>query len=116
RHGAAELAAAVVDGVALSGWHVLDAAERATGTIAGEVQLGGRGIDHPAWTRARAGALHRPLVLHAEQNLAAWGAAQLAATAAGHPLPSAGEREARRIHDPDPSTAPRWDDRRHAYL
>lgn len=116
RHGPGELAAAVIDGVALSAWHVLEAAERATGTPVADVQLGGRGVEHPAWLRARSGALGRELAVHTEQSLAAWGAAQLAATAAGQRMPDAAERATIRRHSPDVRAASRWDERRRAYL
>lgn len=78
RTGMPELARAVLRGVSLSNRHILAAA----GDPGGAVHIGGRNGQHPAWVRARLEALGRPLVLHAQHETAALGAAMLAASAA----------------------------------
>ncbi|WP_167051156.1 FGGY-family carbohydrate kinase [Salinibacterium sp. ZJ77] len=112
-HGPAELVAAVIDGIALSDAHVLSTAEAAAGIRAAAVQLGGRGVDHPALLAARSGALQRRLVLHDESHLAALGAARLAAEAAGEPVESA---HGTTTHDRDSASAGLWADRYDDYL
>ncbi|MFS0892694.1 xylulokinase [Microbacterium sp. 179-I 3D3 NHS] len=82
-HGPGELVRAVLDGVACSAAHVLTTAGSGTGLTPTVVNVGGRGIDHPAWLAARASALALPLRLHTESHLTALGAAMLAALAAG---------------------------------
>jgi xylulokinase len=84
-HTKGHLVRAVVEGVALSARHVLDEAERMSGERVSHVNVGGRGIDHPAWLAARSGALDRELHLHQEDNLSALGAAMTAAMALGIP-------------------------------
>ncbi|GGL99499.1 xylulokinase [Nakamurella endophytica] len=76
--GPAELARAVLDGVALADRHVLETA----GAGRGPVHVGGVSALDPAWVRARLDALGRPLVLHPGVDVAAAGAAVLAAAAA----------------------------------
>lgn len=73
-----ELARAVLRGVSLSNRHVLTAA----GDTGGPVHIGGRNGQHPAWVQARLETLGRPLVLHAQPETAALGAAMIAASAA----------------------------------
>ena len=82
RHGAAELAAAVIAGVCLSERHVLASAEAQAGAVAPEVRVGGRGSAEEPWRSARSAALARPLGVLAEPDASALGAAMLAAAAA----------------------------------
>lgn len=60
-HGPAELAQAVMQGVALHGLSVLRRAEAAAGRAVAEIRLGGGGAT-PAWARLRADVLGRPVV------------------------------------------------------
>lgn len=87
-HGPAELVRAVLEGVAYGARHVLDRSQLATGTAPGVVNVGGRGVDHPAWASARATALRVPLRLHLEPNLTALGSAMLASLGVGGSLES----------------------------
>ena len=72
-----ELARAVLRGVALADRHVLSTAPVA----AGDIHVGGSSAMHPAWVQARLECWGRPIVLHANADVAAAGAAVLAATA-----------------------------------
>lgn len=78
--GPAEVAHAVLMGVACSGAAVLAAAEPHTDAPP-TVHLAGGAVDHPAWIDARLRALASPLALHHEPSAAALGAAMLARTA-----------------------------------
>lgn len=60
-HGAAELAQAVMQGVAFNNLSVLRRAEAATGRAVSEIRLGGGGAA-PGWARLRADVLGRPVV------------------------------------------------------
>jgi xylulokinase len=82
RHGRADVARAVVDGVCLSERHVLSIAEQAVGHEAAEVRVAGRGVSQAVWCGARRAALARPLVLLDESDASALGAAMLALAAA----------------------------------
>ena len=61
-HGAADLARAVMQGIAFNNRTVLHRAEAATGRIATELRLGGGGAT-PSWARIRADVLGRPVTL-----------------------------------------------------
>lgn len=78
-HDRGDLAAAVLDGVALS---TADAFERIEGRIGTEapVLVGGGGVRNDAWLTAVASAFGRPLSVMNEPDLSAWGAARSAAT------------------------------------
>lgn len=82
RDGPAELARAVLLGVALSAAHILGIIAESTGETAPEVHVAGRGADHPTWVRLRLDALGVPIVVHPEPATAALGAAMLGAAAA----------------------------------
>jgi len=85
-HGAAEMARAVMQGVAFNNATVLARAEAAAGRAATELRLGGGGAT-PGWARIRADVLGRPVVLTACAEPGLLGAA-IAAFAAleGRPL------------------------------
>lgn len=102
-HGGGELVRAVLDGVAFSARHVLSRSVAATGTQLEIVNVSGRGVDHPAWLSARGSGLGVPLRLHLEPNLAALGAAMLAAMGTGHSLGSLDSlRSQTRFYEPSP--------------
>jgi xylulokinase len=61
-HGAADVARAVMQGIALNNLTVLQRAEAATGRRAAELRLGGGGAT-PGWAQIRADVLGRPVVL-----------------------------------------------------
>jgi sugar (pentulose or hexulose) kinase len=81
-HGPADVARAVVEGVCLSERHVLSIAEAALGHEAASVRVAGRGVSRAPWRDARRDALERPLLLLAEPDVSALGAAMLGAMAA----------------------------------
>lgn len=74
--GPAELARAVLRGVALADRHVLEE----SGSTDGPVHVGGAAALHPAWIRVRQETWGRPLLLHSSADVAALGAAVLGAT------------------------------------
>lgn len=116
-HGPGELVRAVLEGVALSGRHVLSRATEATALDVTTVNVGGRGIDHPAWLAARGGILGTPLRLHSEENLAALGAAMIAALSDGAALPDLERlRSAVTLHRPTPDESERGVERYARYL
>jgi xylulokinase len=82
RHGRADIARAVVDGVCLSERHVLSISEEAVGREAASVRVAGRGVSRSVWRDARRAALARPLLLLDEPDASALGAAMLALAAA----------------------------------
>jgi xylulokinase len=110
--GAAELAAAVLCGVAGSVAHVLDVAARASETVLDSVHVTGRAAQDPAWQRIQQRALGVPLLVHEEPFGSALGAAMLGAAAAhdgdlraATPLIRTPRRVAPGDHEPDRSSA-----------
>lgn len=81
--GAAELSAAVYEGVAFSARLLLEALEVSAGFSPGILNCGGGGFRSDAWNRIRADVLKRPLRRLAVQDPGLLGAAGLAALAAG---------------------------------
>lgn len=77
--GSAELAQAMMRGVALSDRHVIETAMRGSGLP--EVYLGGAAAATPEWVRVRLEAFGTPAHLHRELGMAALGAYILAASA-----------------------------------
>ena len=77
-HGAAELARAVVEGIAFSLHEALNAVAAATAAPE-EVLLGGGGARHPLWSRLLADTFGLPVKTLAVADLSAYGAALLAA-------------------------------------
>lgn len=84
--GVAELALAIMRGVALSDRHVLERSLEATARRT-EVHLGGANVREPGWLRVRNEVHAQALLVHTEPQLPALGAAMLARSAAtGCPL------------------------------
>lgn len=83
-HGLGDLARAVLEGIALSVRHLLEAAEAAAGERATEVRIGGPAAGSAAWSQLRADVLGRPVVRPAVVEGGVLGAALLAAVGVGH--------------------------------
>jgi xylulokinase len=77
-HGAAELARAVVEGIAFS-LHEALAAVAVGSDRPAEILLGGGGARHPLWSRLLADSFGLPVRTLAVADLSAYGAAMLAA-------------------------------------
>jgi xylulokinase len=92
RHGASDVARAVVAGVCLSERHVLSVAEEALGLEVVTVRVAGRGVSEAPWRDARRAALGRSLLLLDEPDVSALGAAMLGARAAEGGDASSAER------------------------
>jgi xylulokinase len=83
RHSRADMARAVVEGVALTGRAVLLAAETSSGRRAEKVRLSGGGAQSDIACQIRADVLGRPVERVTVKNTGVLGAALLAAVAAG---------------------------------
>lgn len=107
--GPAELAAAVLEGVAFSARLSLEAVEAAAGQRAGVLRCGGGGAASDVWCQIRADALGRPLQRMDAADAGALGAAVLAGAGAGlmPDLAAAARRLVRedRRFDPRPEAA-----------
>jgi len=89
--GIAELALAIMRGVALSDRHVLERSLEAS-VRRTEIHLGGANVHEPGWLRVRHEVHAQALLIHTEPQLPALGAAMLARSAAiGCPLPDSYE-------------------------
>lgn len=83
RHGPAEIARGVLDGVAYSGRQVLEMAIDAVDVVPDHVRVGGAASGDKTWLKLRAGALGRPIRASLEPEVSALGAAMLGACARG---------------------------------
>jgi xylulokinase len=81
KHGPAELARAVVEGVCLSEADVLAIAEEHAGTSSATVAVAGRGAAESPWREGRLAALGKSVHVLAEPDASALGAAMLGAVA-----------------------------------
>jgi len=79
----ADLSRAVLDGVAMSGRHVLEAVEQACGLALPSVTLSGGGARSALWAQIHADVLKRPVERLRVHDSAALGAALLGAVGAG---------------------------------
>ena len=113
RHGSADLAWAVMEGVACQNRLVLGRAEAALGHPVDEVRLGGGAAFNARWRQVKADVLDRTVVAGAAREPGLLGAAMTAWTALGR-YPSLAEaaaamaRSAHR-HAPDPAQRARYD-------
>lgn len=82
-HGRAEMARAVLEGVAMSVRLAFEALDTSSGTHAARLHCGGGGFASDVWNRIRANTLDRRLERLAVRDPGALGAAALAAVAAG---------------------------------
>lgn len=81
--GMADLARAVMEGVAFSARHVMGALESSAGVRPAVLACGGGGFRSPVWTRIKADVMGRPMVPLRVNEPGILGAAALAATGAG---------------------------------
>jgi xylulokinase len=81
RHGAADLAWAVLEGVAFQNRVVLERAETGLGRQVEEIRLGGGAAANPVWRQVKADICGRPVVVGASQEPGLLGGAILAWTA-----------------------------------
>ena len=119
RAGAAELARAVLEGVALSVRWAFEALYGSTGQMPDLVHIGGGGARSDAWCQIKADALGRPLRRVAVADVGAVGAALLAGIGSGA-LPSLTEAirtlvRYDRTFEPDAGLAGYYADRFEAY-
>jgi xylulokinase len=83
RHGATDLAYAVLEGVASLNRVVLERAETATGRPVAEIRFGGGGAANPVWSQIKADICGRSVVVGASQEPGLLGAAIIAFTGLG---------------------------------
>ncbi len=82
-HGAADLARAVMEGVAFVNRTVLERAERAAGQSAAEIRVAGGGGRNPVWNQLRADILGRPVVASPGREMGLAGCLALARVGLG---------------------------------
>ena len=83
-HGPADIARAVMEGVALLNREVLERAERATGSPAAHVYLAGGGARNHAWTQIRADVLGREIMVPHDVDAGLAGCLAVARVGLGH--------------------------------
>lgn len=83
RHGATDLAYAVLEGVAFLNRIVLERAEAATGRPVAEIRFGGGGAANPVWSQIKADICGRPVAVGASSEPGLLGAAIIAFTGLG---------------------------------
>ncbi|MEV0083578.1 FGGY-family carbohydrate kinase [Saccharopolyspora sp. NPDC050642] len=102
----ADMSLAVLQGVAMSGRHVLDAVERACGNPLSSLTFSGGGARSDLWTQIHADVFQRPVERLRVHDTAVLGAALLGAVAAGiYPdieTAAAGTVAVDRVFDPAP--------------
>lgn len=84
RHGATDLAWAVLEGVAFLNRIVLERAEAALGEAVGDIRFGGGGAANPVWCQIKADICGRPVVVGRAKEPGLLGAAIVAWTGLGH--------------------------------
>lgn len=97
-HGPADLAAAVMEGVAFSARLALEALERSAGLAPARLRAGGGGMASDGWAQMRADALGRPLLRVAGRDPGAMGAAVMAGVGTGL-LPDLATAARRLVHE-----------------
>jgi xylulokinase len=114
RHGATDLAWAVLEGVAFLNRIVLERAEAGLGQRVTEIRLGGGAAMNPIWRQVKADICRRPIVVGASPEPGVLGAAILGWTALGRfpSLTAAQDALAvvARRHEPDAARSRWYDD------
>jgi xylulokinase len=114
RHGATDLAWAVLEGVAFQNRVVLERAEAALGGQVEEIRLGGGAAANPVWRQVKADICGRPIVVGSSQEPGLLGAAILAWTALGvFPSLATAQNALATVaarHAPDAARSARYDD------
>lgn len=113
--GPAELAAAVMEGVAFSARLAMEALERSGGMIPAQIQTGGGGAASDRWCQIRANVFDRPFLRVEGRDPGALGAAVMAGVGSGS-LPDLAKAAAAmirtdRVFEPDPQAAALAEDR-----
>jgi len=107
RHGAGDLAWAVLEGVAFLNRIVLERGEQAAGGVVSEIRFGGGAAANSIWCQVKADVCERPVVVGAQPQPGIVGAAVVAWTGLGRhaSLDAAQAALARpsRRHEPDPA-------------
>jgi xylulokinase len=107
KHGPADLAFAVLEGIAFLNRMVLDRAEAATGRAVSEIRFGGGGAANVVWRRIKADVMNRPVVTVEGEQQGLSGAAAAAWTAIGrYPDLAAAQAAMVRVasrQEPDPA-------------
>jgi len=113
QHGPADLAWAVMEGVAFLNREVLERAEAALGWRVGCIRFGGGGASNPVWCQIKTDICGRPVETCAAAEPGVLGAAAVAWTGLGRfaSLAEAQERlvSVSRCFTPDPAKAARYD-------
>ncbi len=111
-HGPADIAWAVLEGVACLNRVVLERAEAGTGMAVREIRFGGGGAGNRHWQQVKADCLGRPVAVLDQEDEGLRGAAIVALAALGHFPDLAAAQEALvrpgRICQPDPNQHARW--------
>ncbi len=112
RHGAADAAVAILEGIAFLNRTVLERAEAALGRRVAEIRIGGGGAGNAAWRQIKADVCERPVVATACPEPGLLGCALAARSALGDfPTLAAAQaalaRPAAR-HEPDPDRRERY--------
>jgi xylulokinase len=112
--GARDMALAVLEGVAFSARHLLEACEHAAGIPVTSLRLSGGGARSATWNAIKASAHGRAIEVMATLDTAVLGAALMGMVAAGleTDMPSASERYAvvGSVVEPDPEASARLDE------
>jgi xylulokinase len=113
RHGATDLAWAVLEGVAFLNRIVLERAELGLGRLVQEIRFGGGAAVNPVWRQVKADICRRAVVVGASQEPGVLGAAILAWTALGR-FPSLAAAQDALVaiaarHEPDPDRGAHYD-------
>jgi xylulokinase len=114
QHRAADIAWAVMEGVAFLNRIVLERAEAGAGSRARELRFGGGGAASDAWCQIKADILARPVAVPAVEQPGLLGAAIVARTACGAYPTLAAAQDALvppgRVFRPDPARTAHYDD------
>lgn len=112
RHGPADLAYAVLEGVACQNRLVLERAEGALGTRVDEIRFGGGAAANPVWAQVKADICGRPIAVGAAREPGLLGAAIIAWTGLGRFASLEAAQDALvtiiRRYEPDPARRPAY--------
>lgn len=112
RHGATDLAYAVLEGIACQNRLVLERAEGALGTRVDEIRFGGGAAANPVWAQVKADICGRPIAVGAAKEPGLLGAAIIAWTGLGRFASLEAAQDAlvtiARRYEPDPARRPAY--------
>lgn len=84
RHGAVDMAHAVLEGVAFHNRIILERAEQATGEPVSEIRFGGGAATNPVWQQIKADICDRPVIVGKTKESGLLGTAAVVWTGLGH--------------------------------